>query len=47
MTTILSKKNIRIGLNKEIPSRMMTTLSDDYTSLFENRTFSVRERARL
>jgi|GEM_PF-6597101 len=47
MTTILSKKNIGVGLNKGVSSRTMIILSDDYTSLFENKTFSVRERARL
>ncbi|MBM6822740.1 DNA cytosine methyltransferase [Fusobacterium mortiferum] len=40
-------KNIRVRLNKEVPSRTMVTLLDDYISPFENRTFSVREMARL
>lgn len=44
---ILSKKNIRIRLNSEEPSRTVVTLPDDYISPFENRFFSVREMARL
>lgn len=47
VNAILSKKNIRVRLNKEVPSRTMVTLPDDYISPFENRTFSVREMARL
>lgn len=47
INAILSKKNIRVRLNKEVPSRTMVTLPDDYISPFENRTFSVREMARL
>lgn len=44
---LLSKKNIRIRLNSEEPSRTVVTLPDDYISPFENRFFSVREMARL
>lgn len=47
VNAILSKKNIRVRLDKEIPSRTIVTLPDDYISPFENRTFSVREMARL
>ena len=47
LNAILSKKNIRIRLDKESPSRTIVTLADDYISPFENRTFSVREMARL
>ncbi|MGY0394559.1 MULTISPECIES: DNA cytosine methyltransferase [unclassified Fusobacterium] len=47
VNAILSKKNIRVRLNKEAPSRTIVTLPDDYISPFENRTFSVREMARL
>lgn len=47
VNAILSKKNIRIRLDKESPSRTIVTLADDYISPFENRTFSVREMARL
>ncbi|MGL5000878.1 MAG: DNA cytosine methyltransferase [Cetobacterium sp.] len=44
---ILSKKNIRTKLNRKEPSRTIVTLPDDYISPFEDRTFSVREMARL
>lgn len=43
----MSKKNIRVRLNKEVTSRTIITLPDDYISPFENRPFSVREMARL
>ncbi|MGL5796604.1 MAG: DNA cytosine methyltransferase [Cetobacterium sp.] len=44
---ILSKKNIRTKLNRKEPSGTIVTLPDDYISPFEDRTFSVREMARL
>ena len=47
LNAILSKKNIRVRLNKKTLSRTIVTLADDYISPFENRTFSVREMARL
>lgn len=47
INAIFSKKNIRVKLNSHEPSRTVVTLPDDYISPFENRTFSVREMARL
>jgi len=44
---LLTKKNMRRKLNKSKPSLTVVTLPDDYISPFENRTFSVRELARL
>lgn len=47
LDTILTKKTIRTRLNRTKPSLTVVTLPDDYISPFENRTFSVREMARL
>lgn len=44
---IFTKKNIRVKLSSEKPSRTVVTLPDDYISPFEDRSFSVREMARL
>lgn len=44
---IFTKKNIRVKLSGEKPSRTVVTLPDDYISPFEDRSFSVREMARL
>ena len=47
VTILLTKKNIRRRLCRNNPSLTVGTLPDDYISPFENRTFSVREMARL
>ena len=47
VTILLTKKNIRRRLCRNNPSLTVVTLPDDYISPFENRTFSVREMARL
>lgn len=44
---LLTKKNIRTRLDRNKPSATVMTIQDDYISPFENRTFSVRESARL
>lgn len=44
---LLTKKNIRTRLDRDKCSLTVVTLPDDYISPFENRTFSVREMARL
>lgn len=44
---LLTKKNSRKKLDRYKPSLTVVTLPDDYISPFENRTFSVREMARL
>lgn len=44
---LLTKKTIRTRLCRNKPSLTVVTLPDDYISPFENRTFSVREMARL
>lgn len=44
---LLTKKNVRKKLCKDKPSLTVVTLPDDYISPFKNRTFSVREMARL
>ncbi|OVE70004.1 DNA (cytosine-5-)-methyltransferase [Clostridium diolis] len=44
---LLTKKNIRTRLSKDKCSLTVVTLPDDYISPFEDRTFSVREMARL
>ncbi len=44
---LLTKKSIRTRLCRNKPSLTVVTLPDDYISPFENRTFSVREMARL
>lgn len=47
LDAIISKKNQRVRLNPNQPSRTIVTLPDDYISPFEDRIFSVREMARL
>lgn len=44
---LLTKKSMRKKLDSKLPSLTLVTLPDDYISPFENRTFSVREMARL
>lgn len=44
---LLTKKNMRVRLAGEEPSATVLTIADDYISPFENRTFTVRELARL
>lgn len=44
---LLTKKNMRIKLSADKPSATVLTIADDYISPFENRTFTVRELARL
>lgn len=44
---LLTKKNIRSRLDRNKPSATVMTIADDYISPFENRTFTVRELARL
>ncbi|MCC0686259.1 DNA cytosine methyltransferase [Clostridioides sp. ZZV14-6345] len=44
---LLTKKNSRTRLNRNEPSLTVLTIPDDYISPFENRTFTVRELARL
>lgn len=44
---LLTKKNIRTKLRKDKPSNTIVTIADDYISPFDNRTFTVRELARL
>ncbi|XZM61217.1 DNA cytosine methyltransferase [Clostridium perfringens] len=44
---LLTKKSMRKKLSANLPSLTVVTLPDDYISPFENRTFSVREMARL
>ena len=47
LDALLTKKTIRTRLCRNKPSLTVVTLPDDYISPFENRTFSVREMARL
>ena len=47
LDVLLTKKNIRTRLSKDRCSLTVVTLPDDYISPFEDRTFSVREMARL
>lgn len=47
LEALLTRKTIRTRLNQTRPSLTVVTLPDDYISPFENRTFSVREMARL
>lgn len=47
LDTLLTKKSIRTKLDRNKPSLTVVTLPDDYISPFENRTFTVREMARL
>lgn len=44
---LLTKKNIRTKLDRNNPSATVLTIPDDYISPFEDRSFSVREMARL
>lgn len=44
---LMTKKCMRKKLDSNLPSLTVVTLPDDYISPFENRTFSVREMARL
>lgn len=44
---LLTKKSMRKKLDPDLPSLTVVTLPDDIISPFENRTFSVREMARL
>lgn len=44
---LLTRKTIRTRLCRNKPSLTVVTLPDDYISPFEDRTFSVREMARL
>lgn len=44
---LLTKKNIRQRWNSKQPSATVVTIADDYISPWEDRTFSVREMARL
>lgn len=47
INALLTKKNIRTKLSRNTQANTVVTLPDDYISPFENRTFSVREMARL
>ena len=44
---LLTKKNMRTKFYSDKPSSTVVTIADDYISPFENRTFTVRELARL
>jgi DNA-methyltransferase (dcm) len=44
---LLTKKSIRIRLDRSRPSATVVTIADDYISPFEPRTFTVRELARI
>lgn len=44
---LLTRKNIRSKLDRNLPSKTVITIADDYISPFADRTFSVRELARL
>ncbi len=44
---LLTKKNIRQRWSSKLPSATVVTIADDYISPWEDRTFSVREMARL
>ena len=45
--SLLTKKNSRTRLNRDNTALTVLTIPDDYISPFENRTFTVRELARL
>ena len=47
LDTLLTKKNVRTRLCANKPSPTVVTIADDYVHPTENRTFSVRELARL
>lgn len=44
---LLTKKNIRQRFSEDMPSATVVSIPDDFISPWENRTFSVRELARL
>ena len=44
---LLTKKNMRSRFSSSQPAATVLTIADDYISPFENRTFTVRELARL
>ncbi|SHF02348.1 DNA cytosine methyltransferase [Schwartzia succinivorans] len=44
---LLTKKNIRQRFSEDLPSATVVSIADDYISPWEDRTFSVRELARL
>ena len=44
---LLTKKSIRTRLDRNNPSATVLTIPDDYISPFEDRSFTVREMARL
>lgn len=44
---LLTKKNVRQRWNPDMPSATVVSIPDDYISPWEDRTFSVREMARL
>lgn len=47
LDVLLTKKNVRHRLSQNEPSATVLTIPDDYISPFEDRSFSVREMARL
>lgn len=47
LNNLLTKKNMRTRLDRTKPSLTVMTIADDYINPFENRTFTVRELARL
>ena len=47
INSLLTRKNSRTRLSRENQSLTVLTIPDDYISPFENRTFTVRELARL
>lgn len=47
LNILLTKKNVRARLEESKPSLTVVTIADDYIHPTENRTFSVRELARL
>lgn len=47
LDVLLTKKNIRQRWSEDGPSATVVTIADDYINPWENRTFSVREFARL
>ncbi len=47
LDVLLTKKNVRTRLQADKPSLTVVTIADDYIHPTENRTFSVRELARL
>lgn len=47
LDALLTKKNVRTRLHGDEPSATVMTIPDDYIHPYENRTFTVRELARL